>query len=182
MAIDLETLATAAASSIFVTLVVEYFAKPRLEARKEEILDAHRARRELLPATIRIAYAAAAVSTALPKAVDPGVRGNVYAEQDRQYQRLEVLVQDLVDDVGRRAGTFLAPYLDLVVGYTSTLQGLLMSSGTPADRAARVREVAEVMALVLSPPRLWQLWKAPAYQENLAKARSLIRGYTEELP
>ncbi|MEU4775535.1 hypothetical protein [Micromonospora sp. NPDC023644] len=48
--INWDTVATsvvaAALTAVFVTLAIEYFAKPRLEARKERILQYHKARRD----------------------------------------------------------------------------------------------------------------------------------------
>ncbi|WP_157245394.1 hypothetical protein [Nonomuraea typhae] len=178
MSINWETLIASATISVIVPLGIEYFAKPRLEARKEEILDAHRSRRELLAATVRIVQAADVVSAHVPGGAEPAVRGNVYVEQDRQYERLVGEVQRLADDAGRHARTFLPPLLTLVVGYTSVLQGLLMSARPRTDQADGIKELASAVALLLSPPRLWQVWRAPAHARALARVRQLVDLHT----
>lgn len=174
MTVNLEALAASALMSFIVTVVIEYIAKPRLEARKEEILDAHRSRRELLAATVRIAYAATVVATEVPGSADSAVRGNVYVEQDRQYERLQGEVQRLVDDMGRHAGTFLGPMLTVVVDYTSSLQGLLMSARPRPEQAAEIRDLAAAMAGALSSPRLWRVRRQISRVHALTEVRRLV--------
>jgi hypothetical protein len=102
----------------------------------------------------------------------------VYVEQDRQHDRLQAEVQQLADDAGRHAATFLGPLLSLVVGYVSALQGLLMSARPRTEQAAEIQQLAGAMAVVLSSPRRWQLWKIVARARALAEVRSLVSGHT----
>ncbi|GAB2918119.1 hypothetical protein ACFMQL_20195 [Nonomuraea fastidiosa] len=177
-AINWDVVVTGAMSGIIFNLALDYFAKPRLEARKEEILEAHRSRRELLATTIRITYAAAFVCGDMPDGVDPTVRGNVYVEQDRQYERLQEEVQRLADDVGRYASTFPSPLLALVNGYVTTLQGVLLSARSRTEQAAVIQQLAGAMAITLSSPRRWQFWKVVARGRALMEARRLIAEHT----
>ncbi|KAB8181808.1 hypothetical protein FH608_050785 [Nonomuraea phyllanthi] len=165
--VNWDAVATAAVAAIIFNLALDYLAKPRLEARKEEILEAHRLRRELLASAIRITYAAAIVSAVIPDGADSTVRGNVYVEQDRQHDRLQAEVQQLADDGSRHAGTFLGSLLNLVVGYVSALQGLLMSARPRTDQAVEIQKLAGAMAIALSSPRRWQIGKI------VARARAL---------
>ncbi|GAA2409814.1 MULTISPECIES: hypothetical protein [Nonomuraea] len=176
--VNWDAVATAAVAAIIFNLALDYVAKPRLEARKEEILDAHRSRRELLASAVRIAHAAAFVSAAVPSSAEPAVRGNVYVEQDRQYDRLQAEVQQLADDAGRHAGTFLGPLLNLVVGYVSALQGLLMSARPRTEQAADIQKLAGAMAVALSSPRRWQIWKIVVKGQAMAEVRRLVAEHT----
>lgn len=62
MVIDPELLLTAAITALFTTLVVEYLAKPWLDARKERIVEAHRERREVQRGLTRLAMGMGIIS------------------------------------------------------------------------------------------------------------------------
>jgi hypothetical protein len=68
--INWDTVSTAGATALVVTLVVEYVAKPRLEARKEAILDALRSRREVQALVLRMTVAAQRYAEDMPDGVD----------------------------------------------------------------------------------------------------------------
>jgi hypothetical protein len=99
-------------------------------------------------------------------------------EQNRQYDRLQAEVQQLADDASWHTGTFLGPLLNLVVGHVSALQGLLMSARPRTEQAAEIQKLAGAMAVALSSPRHWQIWKIVARAQALAEVRCLVPGHT----
>jgi hypothetical protein len=75
--INWSTVWTAGATALFVTLAIEYVAKPRLEARKEQILDALRARGEVKALVTRMSFAAMRYVQDLPDGVDSQLRAGL---------------------------------------------------------------------------------------------------------
>jgi hypothetical protein len=111
MSIAWNTVQTAAATALLVTLVIEYAVKPQLEARKERHLEALRTQRRFDSLLIDLAVAAGVYitddTTAYGFAV---VRGKLQAERARQYDRMQNLVTELFDNLGKFAGSYpLAP-------------------------------------------------------------------------
>jgi hypothetical protein len=106
--IDWSTVTTAAATALVVTSVVtvsvEYLAKPRLEARKERILDQLRARRALIALIVDLTFSADAVAVDVPKDADAAARERILAERRRHYVRMGELTLELSDHVGKYAG------------------------------------------------------------------------------
>jgi H2-forming N5,N10-methylenetetrahydromethanopterin dehydrogenase-like enzyme len=86
----------AAVTALVVTAVVEYFAKPTLEARKERILEQLRARRTLMRLIVELSEAAALVAADVPKFVDQDAHDRCLAERRRCYARMIELTQETV--------------------------------------------------------------------------------------
>jgi hypothetical protein len=153
--INWDTVATSAVTALLVTLAVEYAAKPRLEARKERILGAHRSRRELSAAITSIALPAAFLSIDMPKDVTGEARDSLLAERKRQYERLRDQAQVLVDSMDRHAGTFPGPPMRLVMSYIGTVQGVMLSARTRHDKARLIHDLSKQIAMILDG-RWWQ--------------------------
>jgi hypothetical protein len=179
--INWDTVATSAVTALLVTLAVEYAAKPRLEARKERILGAHRSRRELSAAITSIALPAAFLAIDLPRDVMGEVRDSLLAERKRQYERLRAQAEALVDSMDRHAGTFPGPPMKLVMSYISTVQGVMLSTRTRHDKAGLIHELSKQIAMILdgrwwqTPARVRAVWEL----DRLVK-RSQDQGGGEE--
>ncbi|WP_219505298.1 hypothetical protein [Nonomuraea ceibae] len=154
---NLEPVLVAAAVSLVVTLGIEYVAKPRLEARKERILEAMRARRDLLSRVAVVAMTATAAAADIPDEASSEVQDKIRAEQARQFDRLEGEVLGLADDAGRYLSTFAGPVRTLIGDYLFVQRGVLMSERSRSEQCAQVLELAGQMALVLGGPR-WRFW------------------------
>ncbi|MEW9527845.1 hypothetical protein [Microbispora sp. NPDC049125] len=157
VALNLESLLVPTAVSLVVTLGIEYAAKPRLEARKERILEAVRTRRELLARLAVIGMAATAAAMEMPAGVSEAVLKKLRAERARQFERLEAEVRQLVDDAGRYLATFTGPARALVADYLFVQLGVLLSGRSRSEQCARVLELTKQMAVVLDGPR-WRFW------------------------
>jgi len=176
-----DTVLTSAGTAIAVTVAVEYFAKPRLEARKERILSAHRSRDELIAALVPIAQAAEMLLGETPKDVSREMRDRFRAERQRQYDRLQEQVQHLYDDVGRYSGTYVSTYMNLVMRFVMNAQGVMLSARTQHEKARLIKAMTVPMATVLSPSwrRLMAVARAKA---EVVRAMDEIEGYVEEVP
>jgi hypothetical protein len=175
--INWDTVATSATTALVVTLAVEYAAKPRLEARKERILDGLRTRRQLNAAVVTLAQAANFILIQIPSDAEPAVRERFKTERHRHYERMRQLVQDLFDDAGRHAGVYTWPVRDLVLGYLTCIEGVVLSPRTQHRQAEIIRGLAGPVAMVLDGPR----WQAVARVRAVGELRRLITE-TEQPP
>lgn len=85
--VDWNTVRTAGATAVFVTLAVEYIAKPRMEARKERILEDARLRRDLVTAIMDLTLSAAILITDVPADASAEVKQTLREERRRHYER-----------------------------------------------------------------------------------------------
>ncbi|WP_433254537.1 hypothetical protein ACQPYK_12970 [Streptosporangium sp. CA-135522] len=155
--LNLESVLVPAAVSLTVTLGIEYVAKPRLEARKERILDAVRARRELLTRLVVVGHAAAAAGFEMPTEASGAALEKLREERSRQFERLDAEVRGLADDAGRYLATFAGPARTLVADCLSVQLGVVLSGRSRSEQCARVQELVGQMAVVLGGPR-WRFW------------------------
>ncbi|MGY3520203.1 hypothetical protein ACVMYR_28250 [Micromonospora sp. PTRAS2] len=174
--INWDTVATAAATAVFVTLAVEYAAKPRLEARKERILAAGKSRRALSAAITSIAIPAAFLSVDLPKEMRGDVREAVRAERRRQYERMREQAQRLVDGADEHVGTFLGRSIPMVMSYITTVHGIMLSARTRHDKAQMIYDLSKQMGMVLDG-RWWQM---PARVRALWELERLVKRSQEQ--
>ncbi|MBG0818921.1 hypothetical protein [Planomonospora sp. ID82291] len=179
MTINLAAAVVAGVTSIVVTLLVEYAAKPRLEARKERILDAVRARRKLTATLLDIGLAAAVLREDLPAIADPVVQQKVRAERARQYKRLEELGQELVDGSGRYLVTLLGLPRRLTANAAFAVLGVLMSARTRRDQAEAITGLVTPLATVLETP-LWRLLKRGRAALELTRQLAAIQEPSSE--
>ncbi|MFI7545482.1 hypothetical protein [Actinoplanes sp. NPDC049599] len=173
--INWDTVSTAGATALVVTLAVEYVAKPRLEARKEAILDALRARREVQALVLRMTVAAQRYAADMPDGVDPRLRTKWATERNRQYAVLEELVLKLSDEVPRYASTFRQPLRDLVVQVAYTAFGIMLSLRPKTRKAQMLVELGTAAAAVLDLPAPWKVvWRALPWQRSADEVRRLV--------
>ncbi|MFC4118494.1 hypothetical protein [Nonomuraea zeae] len=137
-----EPVLVSAAVSLVVALGIEYAAKPRLEARKERILEAMRARRDLLARVTLVGWTASAAAAELPAEASREVREKLRAEQARQFERLEGEVRGLVDDAGRYLSTFAGPARVIIADYLFVQHGILLSERARSEQCTQVKRLA----------------------------------------
>ncbi|MEU5554301.1 hypothetical protein ABZ738_31470 [Micromonospora sp. NPDC047793] len=147
--INWDTVATAAATAIFVTLAVEYAAKPRLEARKERILAVHRSRRELAVAVRGIAVTSAFLALDLPKDAAGDVRAQLLAERARKHEQMRDQAQAMFDVGDSHAATYPGWVMESVMSYITTVQGVMLSARTQHDKACLIRDLSQHMAVIV---------------------------------
>jgi hypothetical protein len=173
--INWDTVATAGATALVVTLAVEYVAKPRLEARKEAILDALRARREVQALVMRMTVAAQRYMQDMPDGVDPKLRARWATERNRQYAVMEELALKLSDEMPRYAGTFRQPLRDLVIAIAYNSFGIMLSLRQKTRKAQMLIELGTAAAAVLDVPSPWMaVWRALGWQRSADEVRRLV--------
>jgi L-asparaginase II len=146
VAVSVETIIGSAVAAGTVALLVEYAAKPRLEARKERILAAHRDRQRLHDRLIAIGMAAARLKhDRLPNDIDTEVRQALRGEDQRALATVDVQTRELVDDLGHAAGTYAWRIKDLVVGYAALVRGWSLSDRTAAEKGRLIAEITTPM-------------------------------------
>ncbi|MFI6269321.1 hypothetical protein [Micromonospora zamorensis] len=156
---------------MIVTLGIEYAAKPRLEARKERILAAHRSRRELSAALTAIGLSATYLAIDVPKDADQHVRETLRVERQRQYERMREHAQAMADNMDRHAGTFHSIPMKIVMSYIGTVQGIMLSARTRHDKAQQILDLTGQMALILDG----RWWQVVARVRSLWKFQELVQ-------
>jgi hypothetical protein len=180
-AIDWDTVrtsvASAAATALLVTLAVEYFAKPRLEVRKERMLDMVRARKELISSIVGISLAAQMLVQPLPDDIDPAVRDTFQAEQERHYARLRETSVGLFDNAGKYVGAYPTVRIQtFVMDYVTTLYGVVVSSRTRRRQAEIIIMLTKSFTTAIDPGR-W--WRVPSGALAMMEAERLMAGVRE---
>jgi hypothetical protein len=167
MSIAWNTVQTAAATAL---LVIEYAVKPQLEARKDRHLEALRAQRRFESILIDLAVAAGVyVTDDTSTDGDAVVRKKLQAERARQYDRMQLLVTELFDNLGKFAGSYpLAPWRDDMLLVGTTMHGVLMSARSRHRQAELIVELTGISGRIFCQR---QLWKAA----DLSKARTELR-------
>jgi len=135
-----------------VALGIEYAAKPRLEARKEELLELHRRRRELKAMLLKIMTLSAMWA---PYAA--GGASELNAEMDRAMGQLDDMTRQLFDDVEWYAGTFSPlmvkgspPLRDLVIRYIFSARAAYLSEMPREDMLRVLGEMSEPLQVGLA--------------------------------
>jgi len=146
------TVAVAAAVSGLVALGIEYAAKPRLEARKEELLELHRRRRELKAMLLKIMTLSAMWG---PYAA--GGASELDGEMARALGQLDDMTRKLFDDVEWYAGTFSSlmvkgrpPLRDLVIRYIFAARAVYLSEMPREDMLRILGEMSEPLQVGLA--------------------------------
>jgi len=152
------TVIVAAVTSGVVTLVIEYLAKPRLEARKERLLAILRARQDLRRLMLRIGVTAQRLNhPRLPATVVGEPRTRMLAQDERSAEVLAADVATLSDTVieplynwPSRAGRMLFTYVGIV-------NGIVMSERTRAKKGELIAtSIAPVIDFFFAPR--WKVW------------------------
>lgn len=171
MPINWDTVQTAAATAGVVTLMVEYVAKPRLEARKERILAAHRSRRELFDLIADLTQSAGVIGTEIPSGADRKLQERIRDERRRQLERLETKAIDLFDNVNTRySASYVGSIRDQVVAYASCVYGVVLSPRSQQRKAELIKGLGEAMIGILAP----QWWRPTRHAEARAQLTALI--------
>jgi hypothetical protein len=159
MSINWDTVQTAAATAVFVTLIVEYFAKPRLEARKERHLETLRTRRTFITGVAELAMAANLLTLDLPNDAERKLQRNFQEERDRQYARMCARVVDMFDGVGKYAAAYREPVMSELFAYVMCLYGVVISTRSKRRQAEIIKELGPAAVAVFEPSR----WRPLAF-------------------
>jgi len=181
MSIAWNTVQTAAATALLVTLVIEYAIKPQLEARKERHLEALRTQRRFEALLVDLALAAGVYVTddTMPGA-DTTVRRKVQAERGRQYDRMGHLITELFDNLGRFAASYpLAPWRDDMLLVGTTMHGILMSARNRHRQAQLIADLTAISSRIFCQR---QLWKAADVSSARSELRTLVAQTQERAP
>lgn len=160
-------------AAVLVTLAMEYLVKPALEARKDRVIGALRAQRELLAATLELSMAARAMLLEVPVAADREVRENFRLERERQYGRVQGLVRRLFDGVSGYAAAYPGEVRDLAIEYVMCLHCLTMSRRTRQAQAELIVSLTGP-AVRAFEPRLWRVWAGAS--SDLRRRLAVIDG------
>jgi hypothetical protein len=170
LSISWETVATAAATAVLVTLVVEEVAKPRLEARKERHLETLRTRRDLVTAVVTITMAARMSVTELPGGAEDQLRRRWRDEQQRHHGRLQTLVTELFDNLGRYAAAYPEPIRRDLIRYVVCMRGVMLSSRPQHVQADILRSLGRPAAAMVAASG----WRPGAASRARAELIALI--------
>jgi hypothetical protein len=149
--IDWDTVVTAGATAAFVTLAVEYFVKPSLEARKEQILEGFRTRRELLTVITRLSVAAAKYKQRMPDDTPRDLQKSWDAERGRHYDMMLGYAQQLSDDLDRFARVNRPALMQLIMTYVYCVHGVALSGRSRHRKAELIAQLGIPMELVVQP-------------------------------
>ncbi|MEU1763334.1 hypothetical protein [Micromonospora sp. NPDC005652] len=163
-------MATAGATAVFVTLAVEYLAKPRMEARKERILEDARLRRELVTAIMDLTLSAVILITDIPADASPEVKRTLRAERARHYDRLRSRIDALHDDAGRYARAYRGVQRAAALEYLNCVKGLVLSERTRYRQAEAVHTLAVPVVTILEAT----LWHPIRFQNARSEFDDLV--------
>ncbi|MGC4886619.1 hypothetical protein [Micromonospora sp. DT227] len=147
--IEWNTVATAGATAVFVTLAVEYLAKPALEARKEWILEDARLRRDLATAIMNLTLSASMLLIDIPADAPAEVKQALREERRRHYERMSTAINALHDDAGRYARAYKGAKREAVFLYLNCVKGVVLSPRTRHRQAEMVHSLAVPMVTIL---------------------------------
>jgi hypothetical protein len=155
--INWNTVVTSAVTALVVTLVIEYFAKPGLEARKERILGLLRSRRELLAVIAKLTLAAKMYGEDLPPDAPRDLQQAWGAERNRHFADLEQQSRQLHDDLARYAYGYPRQLDDVLLGYANTVQGIMLSMRPRHRKAQLIAELGIPVATALEAQPLYKV-------------------------
>jgi hypothetical protein len=150
----------AALTSAVVALGIEWIAKPRLEARKERILSATRARATFDSRLLQIEVICAMWKD-LPPIPAPraslGERQRLQGELERAIALIDAATRDMLDEIGSFALTYVGlrlpggfgPIPNLIVRYVTLARGLAISDRTNNEKFRLLYEMTSPLRLYL---------------------------------
>jgi hypothetical protein len=167
MPINWDAVKTAAATAGCVTLVIEYAAKPRLEARKEHHLDMVRTRRALLAKLLDLSMAAQVIGAELPNAAGPDVHQSLREERERQYGRLRAGVTELYESLGKYVRVYRDPRQTDLINIVHAMYGVVLSTRNKRRQAELIIELARTAWRIFD-----HSWRRPL---DFLRARSELK-------
>jgi hypothetical protein len=135
-----------ALTSAFVTLAVEWLAKPRLEARKERLLTLHRGRRTFEKNLLIILGNAAKLATGaahgIPRGTEEELRRAIRGEADRAAAQIEAATKDMSDNLMDYVLTYATDRIrNLIIRYVFTARVIAISTRTQVEKAEILKEI-----------------------------------------
>ncbi|WP_020386952.1 hypothetical protein [Kribbella catacumbae] len=156
--INWDTVVTAGATAVFVTLAIEYLVKPRMEARKERYFGILRARQELLTVITKLTLAAKMYGEDLPATARTDLQRVWNAERDRQYEVLQSQSRALMDDVARFAQAYPGQFRETLIAYVTTVHGIMLSMRPRHRKATQIADLGIPITTALEVPPGWKIW------------------------
>lgn len=141
------TVLISALTSSLVALGIEWFAKPRLEARKERLLRLHHARQTFEANVLTVLANSAKVSAAAGQRLpyDPkkeGTRRAFREEIARAVQQIDHATIEMSDNLAAYGLNYpTARIQNLIVRYVATARGTQLSSRTQVEKAEALTEI-----------------------------------------
>jgi hypothetical protein len=144
------TILTSAAVSGVVAIGIEWIAKPRSDARKERILNDIGNRRKFESNLLRLRVASGMwAHYEYPPNVSREAKGTIDGERERAFQRIGDVTQELVDDLGFYALTYVGvriPRLnttvpEMISRYAFAVRGVYLSKRTFKAKAQIIEEL-----------------------------------------
>lgn len=175
------TVLVSALTSGVVALGIEWLAKPRLEARKERILQLHRARwtfeADVLAVLANSAKLSEAVAQRLPRDLKEEVRRAIRDEIGRAVQQLDNATREMSDTLADYGFTYpTAQVQGRIVQYVSTARGIQISDRTLAEKAEILKEITAPLHTWLFGPR----WRFRSRYRALMELPGILAKYDQE--
>lgn len=145
------TVAVSALTSGVVALGIEWLFKPRLESRKERLLELHRKRQAFRENMVSIMlYASMWSDFSMPADASPAESANVQDEMGRGLVKLDQATQAMMDEVHDIAATFLQSSVTMLVArYILGMRALQLSDRPVDDKLSKFLELTMPMHDVL---------------------------------
>jgi hypothetical protein len=163
------TVLVSALVSALAALGIEYAAKPRIEARKELLLEGYRRRRELLGHLDTISMIAGSWSE-----LSAG-------ERDRQWQRLAAMTESMFDNAWLYATSYRRVFrqfgrpsaFDLIGSYVYTARGVFLADRPRAEVVGALGELTGPLSALLSAG-----WRVRARLRALSQMSAVLAKHT----
>lgn len=177
MNVQLSTIITSALTAGVVTLIIEWGFKPRLEARKERLLEIHRKRREFKAHLLRILVNTGKWSNyEYPDGCDDWRRERTTEEMERGLQQIDDATRFMADDYIEIAVTYPKAFSDLTSRYMGIARGLQLSDRTNDEKMAALKEVTEPFYTLLC----FRYWRFISRAKALIQLRKVMERYQTE--
>jgi hypothetical protein len=144
------TILTSAAVSGAVAIGIEWIVKPRMDARKERILNDIGSRRKFENNLLRLRIASGMWARyEYPPNMSEEAKGIIDAERERAFQQIGDATRDLIDDLGFYALTYVGvriPRLnttipEMISRYAFAVRGVYLSKRAYKDKAQIIEEL-----------------------------------------
>lgn len=168
------TVVTAGVVSAVVSIFFEWVAKPRMDARKERILNDIRNRRKFENNLLRLEVASRMwAQFKYPLNATRQTKEAIDAERQRTYQQIDNTTKEMVDDVGFYALTYLGvrirplktPVPEMIGRYVHCVRGVYLSNRTYTTKAKIIHRLTEPVRIFLFGGKLHWLRRVNALFE-----------------
>lgn len=168
------TVVTAAVVSAVVSIFFEWVAKPRMDARKERILNDIGNRRKFENNLLRLDVASGMWARfKYPANATRQTKEAIDSERQRAYQQIDDTTKEMVDDLGFYALTYLGVRIrplktsvpEMISRYVYCVRGVYLSNRTYTTKAEIIHKLTEPMRTYLFGGKLHWLHRVNALIE-----------------